>query len=322
MVRIQTATDIELEVSITGKPGAPVIVLLHGFPETAYSWRHQIAPLVAAGYRVLVPNQRGYGASSVPGDVTAYAARHLTADIAALLDSLDVEQADIVGHDWGALVAWHMGYFFPQRCRSIIAASVPFAVPGGPPAERFALSHGDRFFYINYFQTPGLAEKELEADPERFLRAIWWATSAAAGGYSTLSSKLAAQGTTACEAFETAVGGRRPDLPTWLNDSDLQHYLKQFQHSGFFGPVSWYRNFDRNYFDTCDLTLDCFSMPTAFIAGSLDPVIADHRFVNNQNKLLPNFKGSTLLAGVGHWVQQEAPDNFNRCLLKTLISLR
>ncbi len=317
MQRITTAPGIDIEVSVHGHPDAPAVLLLHGFPESAYSWRHQIQPLVDAGYRVIAPNQRGYGESSNPHNVEAYTAEQLTADAAAILDALDVEQAHIVGHDWGALVAWHMGFFQPGRCRSITGVSVPFYTPQGQPTQRFTESRGDRFFYINYFQTPDVPEQELDSDPERFLRSILWAASGD-GATSSLDSDLPALGTTATQAFEAVFGGPREDLPPWLSNDDLHHYVAQFKGSGFHGPVNWYRNFDQNYFDTKDRPLSQFSMPTAFIAGSLDPVIADRQWLEPQKRLLPDFRDCSLIEGAGHWVQQESPTAFTRQLLATL----
>ncbi|MFV0278576.1 MAG: alpha/beta fold hydrolase, partial [Parahaliea sp.] len=258
-MRIQTAPGVELELRVEGDRAAPAVVLLHGFPESAHSWRHQVGPLVEAGYRVVVPDQRGYAGSSVPAAVADYAARHLTADVVAILDALGIGSADIVGHDWGALVAWHMGFFHPERCRSIVGVSVPFNVPNSPPIQHFRKVHGDRFYYLNHFQRLGLAECELEADPERFLRAIWWAASAAAGA--PPAPALPAEGTSAAEAFEAMAGGRRKELPAWLSDQEAAVYVEQFRRSGFFGPVSWYRNLDTNYHDTRNLSLERFSMP-------------------------------------------------------------
>lgn len=315
--RVQVAQGVELDVHEHGSPGDPVVVLLHGFPESSHSWRHQVGPIAAAGYHVLAPDQRGYARSSAPLDVAAYTGDLLVADVCALLDDVDAEQAVIVGHDWGALLAWHMGAIRPERCRAIVGASVPYNQWPAKPTDVFRFLYGDRFFYILYFQEPGVAEAEFDADPERFLRSIIWV--AAGDSTGTLSSDLPMVGTTMQQSLDAALGARPEGLPPWLPQVDFDHFVDQFRASGFFGPVSWYRNFDVNYERTRDLGPERFTMPTAFIAGDRDPVIVDRMgLVDAMASKLPDFRGSTLIAGAGHWVQQEAPDEFNDALLSFL----
>lgn len=319
--RISTAPGIELDVIEAGDPGAPVVVLLHGFPESAHSWRHQIEPLAAAGHHVIAPDQRGYAGSSAPTEVGDYSAEHLTADVCALLDHVGAEQVVVVGHDWGALVAWHLGLLHPDRCRALVAASVPYNRWPAPPTEVFRALHGDRFFYINHFQEVGVAERELDADVERFLLAMIW-TASGEGSGRPLASDLPAAGTTCIEAFEHHVGRRPTAPPPWLSTADLAVYVEQFERSGFFGPVSWYRNFDRNHELTAHLGPDAFTMPTAFVAGAVDPVIAARpALVDELATLLPDHVATHLIPGAGHWVQQEAPDRFTAWLIDLLVEL-
>ena len=316
--RVRVADDIELDVHECGSPGDPAIVLLHGFPESAHSWRHQMQPLAAAGYHVLAPDQRGYGRSSAPREVGAYAGALLANDVCALLDDVGAEQGVIVGHDWGALLAWHFGATRPERCRAVIGASVPYNQWPARPTDVFRFLHGDRFFYILYFQEPGVAEAELDADPERFLRSIIWVAAGESAG-ARLTSELPMAGTTMQRSLDTALGGAPGGLPPWLLRADFDVFVEQFRTSGFFGPVSWYRNLDANYDETKELGPERFTMPTAFIAGDVDPVIADRpALVEAMATTLPNFVGSVLIPGVGHWVQQEAPDAFNEALLSFL----
>lgn len=316
--RLTVAPNVELDLVEAGTPGDPVVVLLHGFPETSYSWRNQMAPLADAGYHVIAPDQRGYAHSSSPSNVEAFAAVHLTADVVAILDEANSEQAIIVGHDWGAIVAWHMGLLHPDRCRAVVAASVPFNEWPAPPTEVFKRLHGERFFYILYFQEPGVAEAELDADPERFLQSIYWVAAAESGG-GPLSSGLPFRETTLIAAFEHQLGRRPSEPPPWMTTTDFNTYVEQFRQSGFRGPIDWYRNFDTNYAATKQLDPSVLSMPTAFVGGALDPVIvgAPH-VVTKQADRLPNYLGGHLIEGAGHWVQQEAPDEFNRWLLATL----
>lgn len=318
--RVLVATDVELDVHEAGTPGDPVVILLHGFPESSHSWRHQMTPLAAAGFHVIAPDQRGYAGSSCPADTNDYDAEHLTADVCALLDDVGADQAVIVGHDWGALVAWHMAMLHPERCCAVLAASVPYNQWPAPPIDVFRMIHRDRFFYILYFQQVGVAEAELDAAPERFLQSILWVAAGESHGPS-LRSQLPAEGTTLIDSFESQLGRQPTEPPPWLTQGDLAIYVEQFRRSGFFGPVSWYRNFDRNYERTKDILPSTFTMPTAFVAGALDPVIARPGLVEAQDAALPNHLGSHLIEGVGHWVQQEAPDEFNTWLLASLDQL-
>lgn len=315
--RVGVGTGIDLDLAESGSASDPVVVLLHGFPESAHSWRHQMSPLADAGYHVLAPDQRGYAGSTAPTSIDAYRADHLTSDVCALLDDVGAEQAVIVGHDWGALVAWHMGQLHPERCRAILAVSVPYTHWTVPPIEVFRAIHGDRFFYILYFQDPGVAEAELDADPERFLRSIIWVAAGESAGI-PLSSPLPADGTKLTDSFEHQLGGRPTQLPPWLTQADFDVYAEQFRRSGFFGPVSWYRNFDANFELVKDVEPSVFSMPTAFAAGASDPVISRPGMVAAMESVLPNHIDSTLIPDAGHWVQQEAPVQFNDWLLGVL----
>ena len=315
--RIAVGPGIELDVVDAGPTDGPLVVLLHGFPESSHSWRHQIEPLATAGWRVLVPDQRGYGASSRPDDIDAYAGDLLAGDVMGLLDDVGLERAVIVGHDWGALLAWHIGRTRPERCRAIVAASVPFNDWPAPPTEVFRSLHGDNFFYILYFQEPGVAESELDAGPERFLRSIIWA---ADGGVDRgLTSSLPAAGTRLTRSFEHVLGRVPDDLPDWLTDDEFERWVRPFRTSGFFGPVSWYRHLDTNYERTKHLGTAVFAMPTAFVAGADDPVIATRpELVDAMAAILPNHLDSHLIPGAGHWVQQSAPEEFNAWLFDVL----
>lgn len=313
--RVQTAPGIELDVLDSGPGPERTVVLLHGFPETSHSWRHQIEPLITAGFRVIAPDQRGYGDSSRPDDTAQYRADHLTGDITALLDDAEVESAIVVGHDWGAIVAWHMAQLHPDRCASVIAASVPWTPWPLAPTELLRAVHGDDFFYILHFQEPRVAEADIHRDIRRFLLSIIWA--AAADGYPTRDpSPLPASGTTVTEAFEHQSGGRRTSPPPWLSEADLEIYVSQFERSGFNGPIDWYRNFDPNHELTASLGATPITMPTFFVAGSLDPVIHGRDdYLARMNTDLSDHRDTVLIPGAGHWIQQEAPEEFNRVLL-------
>lgn len=319
--RVRTAPDVELVVHEAGRRGDPVVLLAHGFPECAYSWRHQIAPLVQAGYHVLAPDQRGYGRSSAPREVESYRVDHLTADLAALLDDVDAERAHIIGHDWGALVAWAMAQLHPDRVRSVGAVSVPFTQWPIRPTELFRAAFGDRFFYMSYFQEVGPAETELDADVRRSMHTILWAASGDAyrGAPAEL---LPAEGNGFLDSMEHAAGPPPARLPTWLTEADLDHYVEEFSASGFFGPVSWYRNLDADHDLLSPIGPAGVTMPSWFVGGTKDGVIANRmETVTSMADTLPDYRGHHLIDGAGHWTQQERPEEFNEAMLRFLRAL-
>jgi pimeloyl-ACP methyl ester carboxylesterase len=315
--RVTTAPDIELDVLDAGTPGDPVIVLAHGWPESSHSWRHQIEPLVESGWHVLVPDQRGYGSSSAPRDVGAYRSDMLAADLVALVDDVGADTATFVGHDWGALVVWDLTRFHPERVAGVVNVSVPYTPWPMKPTDLFRATYGDRFFYMLYFQTVGPVETELEADVERTLRTILWGASGEmARNPRDVAQLPPLEGTGLLETWNSD----RPlpdELPDWLPPGDLAHYVQQFTTSGFFGPISWYRNLDADWELTRDLPAP--PVPSAFIGGSRDMVIA-HRmeYVDSMRELLPDHRGSWIIDGAGHWTQQERPAEFNAALLEAL----
>ena len=321
--RVHTSDEfggVDLDVIDTGTPGNPVIVLCHGWPESKHSWRHQIEPLVDAGYRVLVPDQRGYGSSSAPRDVAAYRSDRLSSDLIALLDDVDAEQATFVGHDWGALVVWDLARYHPDRVSGLINVSVPYTPWPMQPTEMFRATYGDRFFYMLYFQLPELAENELDADVARSLRTVILSGSGETAAPPPPTDQLPPMaGTGLLDTWGSAAGV--PDgLPAWLPADDFHEFVNQFMTSGFFGPISWYRNLDADWALTKDLPAP--PMPTAFIGGDKDMVIA-HRmeYVESMAVMLPDYRGHVIIPGAGHWTQQEKPAEFNAALIQQLNAL-
>ena len=308
---------VDLQVTSAGDPSGPCVILSHGFPESAYSWRHQIPVLADAGYHVLAPDQRGYGFSSAPKDVSAYGIQHLTGDLVALLDATGHDDAVFVGHDWGAMVVWEAARLHAERVSAVVGVSVPFTPWPARPTDIMKAMWTDRFFYILYFQQVGPPEKELEADVRRTMHNILWGASGEM--YKGMPSEFPPmEGTGFLDMF-TDIPER---LPNWLTKADLDHYVKQFENSGFFGPVSWYRNLDANYEIIKDLSPDLVTMPSYFIGGEKDGVIAGRpEYVDGMNGLLPHYRGKTMIPGAGHWTQQEAPEAFNAALLGFLVTL-
>lgn len=304
-----------------GPTDGPVIVLCHGWPESSHSWRHQIGALVDAGWRVLVPDQRGYARSSAPTEVEAYRSDHLSADLIALLDDVGADTATFVGHDWGALLVWDLARFHPDRVAGVINVSVPYTPWPMQPTELFRAAYADRFFYMLYFQEVGPVEAELDADIARSLRTIIWGGAGEMARPPTPPEELPPlEGNGLLDTWADGVD-IADHLPPWLAEEDFAHYVEQFTASGFFGPISWYRNLDADWELTKDLPAP--AMPCAFIGGTNDMVIA-HRmeYVESMHTLLPDYRGTFLIDGPGHWTQQEAPAEFDVVLAQALDALR
>jgi pimeloyl-ACP methyl ester carboxylesterase len=316
--RIAT-NGIELEVVEAGRIGDPLVVLAHGFPESSLSWRHQMEPLAEAGFHVLAPDQRGYASSTAPRDVAAYRVDHLAADLLGLLDDVGAATATFVGHDWGALAVWDLARLHPERVEAVINVSVPYTPWPAPPTELMKAMWTDRFFYILYFQQVGPAEAELERDIAHTMRTTLWGASGDMFG--PLPDEFPPiEGTGFLDAI--TFGRTVPDgLPPWITEADFAAYVEQFTISGFFGPLSWYRNLDADHELTKDLLPP--AMPTAFIGGTCDGVIA-HRleYVDAMATLLPDYRGTRMIEGAGHWTQQERPAEFNAALLDLLAATR
>jgi pimeloyl-ACP methyl ester carboxylesterase len=313
------ANEIELHVATAGPAGGRPVVLCHGFPELWYSWRHQLSALGDAGYHVLAPDLRGYGGSSHPRDVDAYGSDQLTGDLCGLLDHYGYETAVFSGHDWGSMVVWELGRLHPERVAAICNMSVPYSQASGPPTAIFRHLFGDGFFYMLYFQDVGPAEAEFDEDPRRYVRTMLYSASGEGmANPAPLVSDAPATGTRFLDILTPP-----PDvLPAWLSEHDVDVYTEGLRQGGLFGPVSFYRNLDANWERSKDLPPSRYAMPTGFVTGSLDPVnLMMPGAVEAMAELLPDFRGATVIAGAGHWVQQERPAETNAALLSFLASV-
>ncbi len=313
--RLVDTNGVALRVVEAGDRGAPVVVLAHGFPELAYSWRHQISALADAGYHVLAPDQRGYGGSSRPDAIEAYDIHQLTADIVGLLDDVGAERAVWVGHDWGAVVVWNAPLLHPDRVSAVAALSVP-VVPRAkvPPTQAFRKVFGENFFYMVYFQEPGVADAELDGDPARTLRRLMAGPGSMAD--ETAALRMLAPGP---EGFIDRLP--EPDeLPDWISQDELEHYISEFTRTGFTGGLNWYRNFDRNWETTPELAGAKISVPCLFIGGTADPVLAFTR-ADRAAAAISGPYTQVMLEGAGHWLPQERPDEVNAALLDFLKGL-
>lgn len=315
--RIDTGAAV-LRVALAGD--GPMVILAHGFPECWYSWRHQIAPLAQAGFRVAAPDMRGYGESDNPHEIEQYDMQSMTGDMAGLAAVLSPDEpAIIIGHDWGAPIAWNSALLHAERFRAVCGMSVPHVPPGDIAAlDLYNKIFTDKgyFFYMLYFQQKGIAEAELEADTNRSLRLFYTAIAGDAAPNAWPLRKPVGQ-----KLFD---GVAEPDMPRhWLSNDDLAYYTAQFEKSGFHGPVNRYRNFARDsaYLKSHGKTL--IEQPSLYLTGSRD-------MVNNMYPKGPvaamtlHLKGpqrSHILEGCGHWTQQERIEEVNDIMIDWITSL-
>jgi pimeloyl-ACP methyl ester carboxylesterase len=295
----------------------PLVVLCHGFPESWYSWRHQIEALAEAGFRVVAPDQRGYGQTDRPEAVDAYTIFHLAGDIVGLVNGLQERSAAIGGHDWGAPVAWYSAQLRPDLFRAVGLLSVPY-IPRGPmrPSAMVKAAFGDKIFYQEYFQEEGTAERELERDVRASLLATFYSLSGDAAPNERWRY--------AFERGEKFLDGVviPNKLPPWLSEVDLDFFTGEFKRTGFRGGLNWYRNIDRDWELTGFLDGAKLDQPTLFVAGERDAVIEFYADAYQALEInAPNLVGKLLLAGAGHWIQQERPAEVNRLLIDFLSSV-
>lgn len=310
--------NVNLHIAEAGE--GPLVVLCHGFPESWYSWRHQIPVLADAGFHVVAPDQRGYGDSDAPEDIAAYSILHLTGDIVGLVHALGEEQAVVVGHDWGSPVAWALAQMRPDMFRAVVSLSVPFMGRGPwPPIAGMRQAFGDRFFYQIYFQTPGVAEHELQHDIPATMRKMLYGAS---GAVERSGGSFGVEGAPPASSYMLA---RMPDpgadLPPWLNAEDIDAYVQSFQKSGFRGGLNWYRNIDHNWVLTGPFQGKKIKQPALFVAGDRDVVPFNPEAEQRMREAVPDLRDVVVLPGIGHWTQQEAPEAVNEALLGFLASL-
>ncbi|MFF2750271.1 alpha/beta fold hydrolase [Kitasatospora sp. NPDC058048] len=298
----------------------PLVLLVHGFPESWYSWRRQLPALAAAGYRAVALDVRGYGRSSKPAATDAYRMLDLVEDNVALVRALGEEAAVVVGHDWGSSIAAASALLHPEVFRAVGLLSVPYAPPGGPrPTDVFAQMGGDQEFYVSYFQEPGRAEAEMEPDLRGWL----------AGFYAAMSADTMPARGEPDPHFVTRTGGRLRDrfpngkLPAWLTEDDLDVYAGEFERTGMTGALNRYRNMDRDWEDLAQYGGAPIRQPSLFIGGALDASttwMADA--IDAYPTTLPALASTHILDGCGHWIQQERPEDVNRLLTAWLASLQ
>jgi pimeloyl-ACP methyl ester carboxylesterase len=307
---------IGLRVALAGQ--GPLVILIHGFPESWYSWRHQIPALADAGYLVAAPDVRGYGGSDKPLAIEAYSIKNLCDDIGGLITALGADRAIVVGHDWGAAIAYRTALFHPERVRAVAGLGVPYLGRGRMPSvELFREVYKDRFFYQLYFQEPGVAEAELEADVRTSLRKFYYWSSG-----ERQKAKATIENPTGPGLLDRLVDPN--PFPVWLTEADLDYFASQFRNSGFRGPLNRYRNSERDFEQLAAFDGKPFAHPTAFMAGSLEPVlrmIPGVDMVELMRKQCADLRYVRLMEDAGHWLQQERPAEVNAALLEFLRGL-
>jgi len=312
------SNGINMRIAQIGNSG-PLLLMAHGWPESWYSWRHQMTALAAAGYRVVVPEMRGYGKTDAPADVNSYDITHLAADMVGILDALGEPNAIMVGHDWGAVVAAHSVLLHPDRFTGLIIMSVPHSGRGASdPMAGMKAFTGDNFFYMLYHnEAGGVAEAEYDNDPRGILSRLY------------LSPDSPREAPEITDPLRVAGGwiprlGAAKSLPNWLQQDDLDYLVTQFESSGFRGGVNYYRNIGRNWATTEHLSGAKITVPTLFIAGEKDIVIrgaTKPMLEAAMAKTVPGLRDVVLVPGMGHWIQQEAPAQTNNAMLTFLKSL-
>ena len=306
-----------IRMRIATQGSGPLVLFCHGWPESWYSWRHQLAAVAAAGYRAVAPDMRGYGGTDAPDDVARYTLLHLVGDMVALVKALGETRAVIVGHDWGAPVAWNSALLRPDLFHAVVGMSVPFSPPGPIDFLTALKKQGIETFYMQYFQTPGVAEAEFERDIEASIRRIHFSGSGDAPERATFGLVAPGKG-----FLDGTVDPQT--LPAWMSAEDIAYYAGEFTRAGFRGGLNWYRNLTRSWELLAPWRGCIIRQPSMFIAGARDGVLkfpASRKQIDDFPTTLPALRGCHILEGAGHWVQRERADDVNRLLLEFLRGL-
>ncbi|MFE6304847.1 alpha/beta fold hydrolase [Nocardiopsis sp. NPDC057823] len=311
-----------VRLHIAEQGSGPLVLLLHGFPEGWYSWRYQLTALAEAGYRAVAPDQRGYGRSDRPKEVSDYTLPHLVGDVVALIDALGEERAVVVGHDWGAPVAWATALMRPDLVRGVVGLSVPPAPPAMmPPPSVTRKIYGEGYYQV-YFQEPGRADAEMAADPVRFLRRILAGASDDDPDADEPRVWMIPEGTTAVDSLPEP-----ESLPGWLTEDAVRFFAREHalhKEHAYTGPLNWYRNIEANQGLMSPFQGRTIDVPGLYMVGTMDLVLAMRGVPELRaalTSIVPDLRGDITLPGCGHWTQQERPEEVNAALLEFLAGL-
>jgi pimeloyl-ACP methyl ester carboxylesterase len=305
----------EISTRVVGE--GPLVILMHGFPELGYSYRHQLRPLAEAGYTVAAPDMRGYGRSSKPQDIRAYGFDAIADDMRAIADALGHERWVSVGHDWGASIAYRTALRFPERTVGVFGLGVPYRPPPAEPLTDFSSADPNDFSYLRYFQDVGVVEAELERDPRAALKQIYFAASGDAPKDEWIKRRPVESGL--LKGFEPPPSGPL----SFITDEELDVYAEAFESGGFFGPVSWYRNFEPDFHEMHAYADPRIHQPSGFLCGELE--VALSMFPESlavQREHMTDMRAEIILPGAGHWTQQERPEEVSKALVDFLAEVR
>ncbi|HUM14249.1 MAG TPA: alpha/beta hydrolase [Candidatus Nitrosotalea sp.] len=322
-IQHRTVETNGIRMHVAEQGSGPLVLLCHGFPESWYSWRHQIRALAAAGYRAVAPDMRGYGQTDAPAEVERYTYFDLVGDLVGLLDALGAESAVIAGHDWGAPVAWHAALLRPDRFRAVIALSVPFRPRGATRPSSAMPQTDDAVFYQLYFQTPGVAEAELGRDVRASIRRLLYSGSGEGRAARVGIGDPGAVGMVPRSGGVLTHTADPATLPPWLTEADVDFYAGEFARTGFRGGLNWYRNIDRNWELLAPFAGARVMVPALYVAGDHDLVVRFRgmdQLIPNLSKFVPDLRKTIMLPGCGHWTQQERPAEVNAAMLEFLKS--
>ncbi len=290
----------------------PAVIMVHGFPELAFSWRHQMPALAKAGFRAIAPDMRGYGQSDCPESVTAYRMADLVGDLEGLLDTLELERATFVGHDWGALIVWHLAMLAPDRVEKLIALNIPH-LPRPPVDSVEIMRHkfGDDFYIVN-FQDSTEADRAFAADPAHFFTMLMRKNQIRRAQFEQLPRSMKTLSLLKTMKRDESGGD------ALLDDAELAYFTNAFEHTGFTGPINWYRNWTQNW-QSMEGVEQRIDIPTLFI-GAVDDVVIAPEQIEAMKPLVRNLR-IEMLEPCGHWTQQERPDDVNRIIIDWLRDL-
>lgn len=317
----KTISTRTLKTSVLDAGSGPLVLMCHGFPETKYAWRHQVVALARAGYRAVAPDMRGYGGTDAPEHADQYCVIHAVGDMVALLDALGERTAVVVGHDWGATIAWQAALMRPDRFRGVAGLSVPMMVqPPVPPSKIFP-QNAEAMFYTHYFQEPSGAEAEFNRNIRLTLGKLLYAASGEAGPRKPCDSTPNPFGMVSRKTGLLPSLPSPLEIPSWLPAQEFERLVSAFESRGFRSALNYYRNLDRNWEHQQAAAGQAVNVPALFMIGERDTGLSIpgmDEIIAGMPRLMPNLRGSHVLPGAGHWLQQERPFEVSQLLLHFL----